>query len=73
MSIQYTCDGCGNTESGTWNGRIWIRPIVARGLSGGGGEWWERQDKDGQQHACSRDCVDKIAEEKGVTRVVFPF
>ena len=73
MSVQYICDGCGRIEPGTWSGHSWVRPRVARGLSGGGGEWWTRQDKDGQQHACSRNCIEKIASDKGVTGIVAPF
>ncbi len=73
MSVQYTCDGCGKTEPGAWNGVTWSRPRVANGLSGGGGEWFTREDKKGQHHACSRKCINKIAEEKGVTSCVAPF
>jgi hypothetical protein len=34
--------------------------------------WYERTDEDGTQTACSRECIEKIAEKTGKTAVVLP-
>jgi len=35
-------------------------------------DWYERSDDDGVQTACSRECIDAIAEKTGKTRVILP-
>jgi hypothetical protein len=35
-------------------------------------DWFSRSDDDGTQVACSRECIDKIAEKTGKTRVILP-
>lgn len=63
MAMESICDGCGKREpaehgtSGTWH-----KPR----------QWYERSDKDGIQTACSRECIDKIAEKTGKTDLVLP-
>lgn len=65
MSCEYICDGCGKrvlSSPGTgveW----WPKPY----------HWYQRRDKDGPQDACSRDCIDKIAEKTGKTGLVAPW
>lgn len=57
----FRCDGCGCREAGYFrNG--WHKP----------NRWYQRQDDDGPQIACSRECIDKIAEKSGKTSVVLP-
>ena len=73
MSTQYTCDGCGRTQQGIWNGHKWDRPLVDSGKRGGGNFWWERQDEDGIQHACSHECIDKTDQKSGKRNWVFPW
>ena len=66
MSAKYTCDGCGKEAPAAFfpNGEPgWHKPV----------SWYQRQDKDGIQDACSRECIEKIAEKSGKTKVVLPF
>ena len=55
-----TCDGCGLDS-----GRL---PV-----EGKPNHWYSRCDSDGQQIACSRKCIDIIAEKTGKTRVILPW
>ena len=54
------CDGCG----------------AASGRSTTQGKpsaWYSRVDADGEQFACTRGCIDIIAESTGKTKVVLPW
>ena len=51
----------------------WRRPLVDVGESGGGSPWFSRENSEGQQHVCSRACIEKAASKLGVTRVVMPW
>ena len=62
MACKFICDGCGHEAPGYYNGRDWFKPH----------SWFERSDEDGPQDACSRQCIDKIAEKSGKTDVVLP-
>ncbi len=63
MAVEFICDGCGK------------RTPAEMGRSGDAFKprsWYARGDDDGQQHACSRECIEKIAEKTGKTAVVLP-
>jgi hypothetical protein len=64
MACKFICDGCGKEVNA-----IFIHP--------GGyfkpNSWYQRQDKDGSQEACSRKCIEEIAKKTGKTNVVAPF
>jgi hypothetical protein len=62
--IKYICDGCGKEENGVFY------PAALKVFKPE--KWFERADKDGEQHACCRDCVEKIAEKTKKTSVVLP-
>lgn len=62
MACKYICDGCGTELVAAFNGRDYIKPHT----------WYQRRDDDGMQDACSRECIDKIAEETGKTDLVLP-
>jgi len=63
MGMIAICDGCGKQVSAYANSMgNWFKPP----------SWYERSDKDGIQTACSRECIDKIAEKSGKTGVVLP-
>ncbi len=62
MGCEYICDGCGKRESAEKGERGYIKPW----------NWFQRSDKDGIQVACSRRCIENVAEKSGKTRVVFP-
>jgi len=63
MAAEAICDGCGKravmiaSQDGCW-----YKPA----------SWYERSDRNGIQTACSRKCIDKIAEKTGKTDVVLP-
>lgn len=64
MAVIYVCDGCGKQEPGeVWPGG-WFKPS----------EWFQRRDRRDERdyHACSRECIDAIAEKTGSTIVVRP-
>ena len=63
MAAKSICDGCGKEAAMESNGREWFKPR----------NWFERGDDDGVQTACSRECIEKIAEKSGKTAVVAPF
>lgn len=63
MAAESICDGCGK------------RALMVPGRNGSWhkpGSWFERTDNDGTQTACSRECIEKIAEKTGKTSVVIP-
>ena len=62
MSADFICDGCGKREPGYWNGQYFSKPD----------KWYLRSDEDGPQVACSRTCIDVIAEATGKTSGVLP-
>jgi hypothetical protein len=64
MAAESICDGCGKRapmEQGSLG--TWHKPR----------HWFERRDDDGIQTACSRECIDKIAEKSGKSKLVAPF
>ncbi len=64
MAAESICDGCGKRQKMVaGSGGTWHKPR----------DWFERTDKDGTQTACSRECIDKIAEKSGKMSVVLPF
>lgn len=62
--IKYICDGCKREQDAVKlkDGRL-VKPF----------NWFERVDQDGEQHACCRDCISKIAKSTGKTEIVLPF
>ena len=62
MGMIAICDGCGEQLPAMSNGHDWFKPR----------SWYERSDKDGIQIACSRECIEKIAERTGKTDVILP-
>lgn len=63
MSVEYTCDGCGKKSPGVDYGRgVLTKPH----------NWFARGDDDGTQHACSRQCIEKISKTTGKTGAVLP-
>lgn len=63
MGVLFICDGCGKSEAGLYSNRCWHKPK----------HWYQRADDDGAQIACSRECIETIAEVTGKTDVVLPF
>ncbi|MGB0972439.1 MAG: hypothetical protein ACPGVG_15995 [Mycobacterium sp.] len=67
MSAEIKCDGCGTTAPMTWwPGNVsagWQKPS----------NWFQRGDSSGIQDACSRECIQRIADESGKTSVVLPW
>lgn len=59
---KFVCDGCGKECTAFWNGHDYFKPA----------SWFQRADDDGPQDACSRECIEKIAEKSGKTKVVLP-
>jgi hypothetical protein len=61
----FTCDGCGATAVGEFwpHTNEWHKPPA----------WFQRSDEDGVQLACSRECIGRIAEATGKTKVVMPW
>ena len=59
---EFTCQGCGKKAPGAHYNLSWHKPH----------EWFERGDEDGVQTACSRGCIDIIAEKSGKTSCVLP-
>lgn len=56
----FECDGCGKQER-MRSGR---KPH----------DWYQRNEResDTELHACSRECIERVAEKHGGTRVVLP-
>lgn len=65
MACKFICDGCGKEIDGVFYNHDWHKPA----------SWYERSEKhdSGVQTACSRECIEKIAEKTGKTNVVLPF
>lgn len=66
MACEFICDGCGKRAPGVFWPRGdpgWQKP----------GAWYQRQDEDGPQDACSRECIETIAERTQKPGVVLPF
>lgn len=58
------CDGCGKTAPASPDGRGgWEKPS----------HWYSRRDENGAQLACSRDCIDIVADRTGQTNFVLPW
>jgi hypothetical protein len=63
MAAEMICDGCGKRAAMTANRHgDWFKPAG----------WLQRTDDDGTQVACSRQCVDKVAETSGKTGCIIP-
>jgi hypothetical protein len=62
MACEFICDGCGKRAKAYHNNRDYFKP----------NSWFQRSDEDGIQDACSRACIEKIAEKSGKTSVVIP-
>jgi hypothetical protein len=62
MACKYICDGCGRERTGLPTLGGYSHPP----------EWFQRGDDDGNQDACSRECIDTIAAKSGKTRCVLP-
>lgn len=58
MAAECICDGCGK-RAPMWANRVgnWFKPS----------NWYQRTDEDGTQVACSRECIEKIADKTGKT------
>lgn len=61
--VEFICDGCGKRQAvaGTRSGDF-LKPR----------DWFQRTDDDGTQIACSRECIEKVANATGKTAVVLP-
>jgi len=62
MSVIFVCDGCGKQQEGERWPRGTFKPS----------HWYTRSDDDGEQHACSRKCIEVVAEKTGKTDLVNP-
>ena len=62
MACEYICDGCGKRSPADKRAVGWTKPWG----------WFQRSDADGPQDACSRSCIEKIAEKTGKTGLVAP-
>jgi hypothetical protein len=62
MGAEIICDGCGKRAPMDWAHGNWFKPDL----------WYQRSDKDGIQTACSRKCIERIAQATGKTGVVLP-
>lgn len=62
--IKFICDGCGKEQKATW--------YPAARTNEKPKDWFVRADQESEQHACSRECIKKIAEKTGKTTVVLP-
>jgi len=58
MSVIFKCDGCGAE--------------VEKSSATKPYDWFSRKDDDGEQFACSRGCIAKVAEASGKTGLVLP-
>ena len=60
------CDGCGRVPRENEPIEAWSKKPRL---------WFVRTDKDTHQDqfACSRECIDRAAAEKGTTRVILPW
>jgi hypothetical protein len=62
--IKYICDACGKEEDAVFikSGRSLYKPY----------DWFVRSDEDGEQHACSRECIAIVAKNTGKSDLVLP-
>jgi hypothetical protein len=62
--IKYICDGCAKEADAVFSSeaRRLFKPD----------SWFARADEDGEQHACSRECIKKASEKTGKTDLVLP-
>lgn len=63
MAVEFICDGCGKRQRGSES---------RDGVAYKPRDWYQRTDDDGTQTACSRECIEIIAEKTGKTKVVLP-
>lgn len=61
--VTYRCDGCGAEAPGSFYNGDFHKPE----------RWYIRSDEDGAQVACSRPCIDRIAEASGKTKAILPW
>jgi len=63
VACEFTCDECGRKSPAEFNSKgEWLKPRL----------WFQRSDDDGIQVACCRECIDKIAEKTGKTKMILP-
>lgn len=64
MAAKFICDGCGKEAPAEYYPHDfgWHKPR----------DWFQREDSDGVQDACCRECIKKIAEKSGKTSLVIP-
>ena len=64
MAAIFVCDACGKQAPGTSNGLQWFKPD----------DWFERTPKGERTPltACSRECVDRINDERGERTPIIP-
>ena len=61
---QCVCDGCGKiTDAERGRRGLWDKPS----------HWYSREDEDGCQVACSRACIQVVAEKSGKTGATMPW
>lgn len=63
MTCKFVCDGCGK-EQPAYANRFgdWFKPS----------QWYQRSDDTGTYVTCSRECIDKLAEKTGMSKLVLP-
>ena len=62
--VEFTCMGCGRRAHGEFYNHHFYKPH----------DWFEREDKDGVQLACSRKCIAAISQRRFyriATRVIW--
>jgi len=62
MAVECICDGCGKREPAEHHPGGTFKPS----------HWYSRRDEDGEQLACSRKCIEKVAAKTGKTALVSP-
>jgi hypothetical protein len=67
VACTFTCDGCGKTAPGFYNGTRWFDPS----------SWYGRVAKtaDGRDieiNACSRECIEKADNARGERVAILP-
>lgn len=67
MACTFTCDGCGKTAPGFYNGQRWFDPS----------SWWGRNVtlEDGRVseiNACSRECIEHADHQRGERKAILP-
>lgn len=60
--VKYICDGCGKEKNAVAGRFGWSKPD----------NWFSRTDDDGPQDACSRECIQDVAEKTGKSDLVLP-